>query len=103
MELGLDSLMAIELQNRLRTAFEMNRLPSTIIFDYPTSEAIASFILVQLGYQADGRDADRSGDRTNASPEEVTVPAPMHSEVELDRMSDDEIAELLRTHLEQSR
>ncbi len=101
MELGLDSLMAIELQSLLQTAFGIDRLPSTLIFDYPTSEAIASFLLVQLGYQGDGRDADPSGHRTNASGDEVTVAAPIHSEEELDRMSEDEVAELLRTRLEQ--
>ena len=93
MELGLDSLMAIELKNRLQTTFGIDRLSSTLIFDYPTSEAIASFLLVQLGYQADGRDVE--------SADEVTAATPIHSEEELNRMSDDEIAELLRTHLEQ--
>jgi acyl transferase domain-containing protein/SAM-dependent methyltransferase len=100
MELGLDSLMALELQNRLQTIFGIHRLSSTLIFDYPTSEAIASFLLLQLGYQADGRDVDRHGHRTDASADEVTG-APIHSEDELNRMSDDEIAELLRMHLEQ--
>lgn len=84
MELGLDSLMALELKNCLQTTFGIDRLSSTLIFDYPTSEAIASFLLVQLGYQ-----------------EEVTAATPMHSEAELDRMTEDEIAELLRMHLEQ--
>lgn len=85
MELGLDSLMAIELKNRLQTTFGIDRLSSTIIFDYPTSEAIASFLLVQLGYQTD----------------EGTAATPIHSDEELNRMSEDEIAELLRMHLEQ--
>jgi acyl transferase domain-containing protein/SAM-dependent methyltransferase len=97
MELGLDSLMAMEMQSRLQTTFGIDRLSSTLIFDYPTSEAIASFLLVQLGYQADGRDVDRR----DAYAEEVTTAAPIHSEEELNGMSDEEIAELLRMHLEQ--
>lgn len=100
MELGLDSLMAIELQNRLQTTFGIERLPSTLVFDYPTSESLASFLLAQLGYQADEREVDRHGDNTNASAEEVTAATSIHSEEELDRMSDDEIAELLRMQLE---
>lgn len=100
MELGLDSLMAIELRNRLQTTFGIDRLPSTLIFDYPTSEAIASFLLVQLGHQ-DGRDVDRRGHSANASTDVTKAVTPIHSEEELDRMSDDEIAELLRMQLEQ--
>ncbi len=101
MELGLDSLMAIELQSRLQTVFGIDRLSSTLIFDYPTSEAIARFLLVQLGFQADGRDVDDRGHGASASADEAAVVAPIHSEEELNRMSDDEIAELLRMKLEQ--
>jgi acyl transferase domain-containing protein/SAM-dependent methyltransferase len=101
MELGLDSLMALELKNRLQTTFGIDRLSSTLIFDYPTSEAIANFLLVQLGYQADGADVDGRGHRTSASADEVTAAALIHSEEELNGMSDDEIAELLRMQLEQ--
>jgi len=99
-ELGLDSLMAIELRNRLQTSFGIHGLSSTLIFDYPTSEAIARVLLVQLGYEADGRDVDRPGHSASAAADEVTAATSMHSEEELDRMSEDEIAELLRMQLE---
>jgi SAM-dependent methyltransferase len=107
MDLGLDSLMAIDLRNRLQTVFDISDLPSTLIFDYPTSEAIARLLLVRMGYEPDGRGlslvtampADGSIQETypQMNPHSVNLP----TDDELDAMSDGEIAELLRMRLEQ--
>jgi acyl transferase domain-containing protein/protein-L-isoaspartate O-methyltransferase len=44
-ELGLDSLMAVELRTLLGAGLELPRaLPATLAFDYPSIEAIAAFL-----------------------------------------------------------
>ena len=46
-DMGMDSLMSIELKNRLQTSLEYS-LPPTLIFKYPTLEALVDYLAQEL-------------------------------------------------------
>jgi polyene macrolide polyketide synthase len=123
-EIGFDSLTAVELRNRLTEATG-ERLPATVIFDYPDPTALAGFLRSRL--VPDGGEATpailaelENLERTLA---ETTVEADLHTQVtarlevlvakwrtmrgasttdhdlDLDQASDDEIFSLIDTEL----
>ena len=71
-DLGMDSLMAVELRNRLNRAFaEEYTVPNTVVFDYPDISALAGHLAGELGGVASAPAA-----RTQPEPERQPVVQP---------------------------
>ncbi|NEO44417.1 MAG: SDR family NAD(P)-dependent oxidoreductase, partial [Moorea sp. SIO4A3] len=56
-ELGMDSLMAVELRNRLGQLLAVN-LPSTLTFDFPNIERLSDYIISEVWQLSSGGAAD---------------------------------------------
>jgi hypothetical protein len=62
-EMGLDSLMAVELRNLLSAGLGLERsLPASLVFDYPTVEAITGYLAGRLLSPATG-ETKESGEK----------------------------------------
>ncbi len=95
-ELGLDSLMSVDLKRRLETAVGQS-LPSTLTFNYPNVVSLVGFLDSLLF--VDTRPAEAS---VGAPPSVSRVPD-AHRELDHDALSDDDLEAELLARLEKLR
>ena len=90
-ELGLDSLIAVELRNLLVSSLKAE-LPATLLFDYPTITALANYLLSEVLQKANGKQNDAA-----LMPVAQTVAS---TEFNIEDLSDAEAEVLLLAELE---
>ncbi|MCP5018763.1 MAG: SDR family NAD(P)-dependent oxidoreductase [Ketobacter sp.] len=95
-ELGLDSLMAVELRNIL-CALIGKQLPATLMFKYPTVSSLSTFLIQDMfpDEMADAEEDNAQTENTEASAQQEQ----QEEEDQLDDLSDDELAAMLAAEL----
>ena len=87
-DLGLDSLMVVELRNRVEGGLGWKDvLSATLVYDYPSIEALVQFLLARLARMAEGGDDTPASQTSSARPPDLA--AAIHE------MSDEEAEALL--------
>jgi acyl transferase domain-containing protein/SAM-dependent methyltransferase/acyl carrier protein len=94
MDLGLDSLMAVQLRNLLESGLGLGHsLPATLMFDYPTIASISAFLL-------DCASCENPSAAVSPAVEERQSEAASDRAREIGALSDDEAEALLLERLE---
>ncbi|MCX6046450.1 MAG: type I polyketide synthase [Chloroflexi bacterium] len=95
-EMGIDSLMAIELRRLLEKGLAIS-LPSTIVFEYPTLELLSAYLLqsaLHLPTQSPAGDPSHGHQRA-----EPTDRSPRNPATDIATLSDAELGDLLAQEL----
>jgi NADPH:quinone reductase-like Zn-dependent oxidoreductase len=91
LDLGMDSLMAVEFKNRLQASLGPVALPATLIFDYPTVEGLAGYLVREVLH------LEEPEEPAPEAPKEEQVRAKALAEVE--HLSEQEMAQLIDSEL----
>jgi acyl carrier protein len=93
-DLGLDSLLSLELRNRLE-AIVGEKLSATLLFTYANLSALTAFVVAKLG---------GSAERPQTAPRAPSVPlaaTPLVAPEEIEAMSDEDAERMLSDSLKQ--
>ena len=95
-EFGLDSLMAVELKNRLEVRLVCN-LRSTLLFDYPTLEALTGYLLQSvLNFGEETPAASGAGQPATENRVQAVTPASLEpTAIALDELSVEDLIALI--------
>ena len=91
--LGLDSLMAVELRNKLGQSAK-SALPATLLFEYPTITALTDYLAREV-FMLNSNDASAAQEKQQ-QPDAAALDTSA-----LDDLSDDELANMLKKKLGQ--
>jgi acyl carrier protein len=91
-EMGLDSLMAVELRNALGAVLSLS-LPATLLFDYPSIEKVTDYLCTKIPCLQSTEDAARA----TAGASDVAIGTTLDA---IERLSDGEIDQLFGERME---
>ncbi len=100
MDLGLDSLMAVQLRNQIEKELGLSKaLPATLAFDYPTCEAIAAFLLSDILHLEFFQGEPVSFGAAHSGAQDVAQPTTDTAFEKIKGLTDTEVEQLIREKL----